>query len=461
MRSWWWVLSLGATAAVALVLTSFHPPAETLASSSWGAGTPTSSGASAFATFRPWWREVKPDAVVVTEAGGIEPRVDVDRDDLKTTRHLRPPLRGVGYDMFLGAVVFWRSLFSPSLVFDWALVLRLQQALLVAALLSLPVALWFALPDRRTRYLLAVYPVFALLVTLAWPNRPKFVVEGIVDSAISSPLALFAVGAYAVVWRAAASRRKWALASLVAASLLLGYAPLVRGELAAALGLTHLFLLAVAVARSRASIAPRLVSVAIAALPTVAASAVNDAVFGHFTLRMQAAQNLFEPIGQYPNPYGIEYSDVWFESHVRALGYDYPSFEADDYARGRYGEILRERPGLLWSNFTSRLATMRGFFKLPLHAATLGLSLAVALWVSVRRPRLVPVFVPLVLAIGLAIFLAWTHDLPRAIVPIHYLANAFLAFLLSDLAAGWIAARAERTAAHPAQEPATGTPPAP
>lgn len=434
-------LSLVATTALAVLFTAFAPPNVVLGQSSWGAGTPSSSGITAFATFGPWWREHKPEAIVTRPGGGIEPAVAIPRDEIKVARHLEPPLRGVGYDAFLGAITAIRSLFSPSLVFDFPLMLRVQHVLLVAALALLPVILWLALPDRRSPWLFVVYTVCFLAVMLAWPNRQKFLTEGIVDSAIANALALFGVGALVVVERAATARSRRAIVALVAASLLLGFCPLVRGEFLPALLLVYLFLVAVIVPRDRKAAGLVVASLAIAVAPTIALAGINKAVFGHFAPRVQAGQNLFEPIGQFPNPYGIEYSDVWFEAHVRERGFDYPSFEGDAYATRRYFEILRESPGLLWSNFNARLATMRGFFKLPIHVVTLALGLAAAVYLSLRRPRLTPIFIPLVFAIGFVAFLAWTHDLTRAITPIHFLANAFLCFLLADFVTGRVLAR--------------------
>ena len=425
-------INLVATVVLSVVFTQFVAPETTLSFNSWGAGTPTSSGIAAFATAGPWWRVHEPEAIVTTPSNGIEPLVEVPRSELRVTKRSALPLRGVGYDAFLGAITFVRSLFSDRLVFDYALMLRVQQAMLLLALAILPVALYLAVPDRRSPHLFTAYNVAYIAVLLAWPNRSKFLTEGIIDSAIANALSLLAVAALVVVARAAGSRSRPALAALIGASLLLGFCPLVRGEFLPALALAHLFLIAVTAARDRAAALLVAASLAIAVAPTIAHAAINHAVFGHFTSRVQTGQNLFEPIGQYPNPYGIEYSDVWFEAHVRALGHDYPSFEADAYATRRYTEILRERPALLFSNFAGRLGEMRRFYKVPLHVVTLALALILAVWLSIRHARLVPIFLPLVLLVGFAGFLGWTHDLTRATTPIHFLWNAFLCFVLAD-----------------------------
>jgi hypothetical protein len=438
--------NLVATLLLSAVFTQFTAPDVILSFNSWGAGTPTNSGVAAFATFGPWWRVHEPEPFVSTPWGGTQPLVEVPRSDLRVTRRLALPLRGVGYEAFLGAVTFVRSLFSDRLVFDYVLMLRVQQGLLLVALGLLPLALYLALPDRRSPHLFTAYNVAYLAVLLAWPNKSKFLTEGIIDSAIANALALLAVAALVVVARAAASRSRAALLALLAASLFLGFCPLVRGELLPAIALAYLFLIAVVAVRDRRAAGLVAASLAVAVAPTIGHAAVNEAVFGHFAPRVQAGQNLFEPIGQFPNPYGIEYSDVWFEAHVRELGYEYPSFEADAYASSRYVEILRERPGLLWSNFMGRLREMRGYYKVPIHVLTLVAGLVLAVWLSIRRPRLVPVFLPLVLMIGFAAFLGWTHDLMRATTPIHFLWNAFLCFALADLLAAIVLRHLSATA---------------
>jgi hypothetical protein len=381
--------------------TKFPSPDVVLSTSSWGAGVPSSTHITAFATLRRWWVFHEPEAAIA------------------------------------------------------------------------PVLLGAIFPRLRTPRALLTYNCCYFLVLLAWPNREKFLTTGLIDSSLANTFAVLGAYAFTVlllcVWRLTepipgaperpgphSSRRvlqgskqlpnwlgKGFLRSpkmriqfgiLVASSLFLGFCPLVRGEFIVLYAFVFA-LSAVVFGCSRRSTLPFLtLSIVLFVLPSAAYGAVNAAVFGRYVpLRMQGGQNLFEPIGQFPNPYGIQFDDVWVSEYLEQNGYEYLTFEADEFLTARYLEILREHPHLLVSNFFGRLEFFSGFFKLPINLAMILLALSGVVVFGLRDMRLFLLSIPLALAIAYMLFFGWTNKLPRLITPIHMLVNMFWCFLFTYL----------------------------
>src|SRR4051812_19796386 len=199
-------------AILALSFTRFEPVESVLAQDTWGYGDPSSTWVTAFATGRPWWNRYRPEALVREPDGGFRAVVAVPRDRVRQTHELVVPRRGIAYSAMLGAVTWARGLGSPDLVFDWALVLRLQHAFLIAAVAVFPLFLMPALATGRAVGFLVRFVGCSAVVLAAYPNTSAFVTDGIIDSAVAAPLALLSAGALAVAMRSLGRRtaRAWA-----------------------------------------------------------------------------------------------------------------------------------------------------------------------------------------------------------------------------------------------------------
>ncbi len=426
-RSIWFAVALNAIAAlvIAASFTTVRTPAEILAEGSWGAGPPSSTWATAFATGHPWWYRVRPEGFVANQSGGWVHEVRVPRDQIRPTHRLVRPIRSIGYSAVVGAVVWVRSVGSTDVVFDWPFVLRFQQALLVATIAAIPFFLLVAVPPDRRLAFLTSYNVCSIVVLNLLPNDARFVVDGLIDSALAVPFALLGAGAFALAFRHIERPTIRSITVAGAASLFLGFCPLVRGELLPPILAVYAFAGAVLVVTARRRLAWLALCAALTLAPIVAYGALNKAVFGRFVpLRMQDGQNLLQPIGQYPNPYGIVWKDEWFERFVAVRGIDYQTCEADDLGRAAYFSILRENPRLFVENFFNRMAHFSKYFDLPISLATL-LVLVAGCWLAcVRDDRRLAFAVPAVLVVGYLVFFAWTNSDPRPVAPAHYLANA-------------------------------------
>jgi hypothetical protein len=152
---------------------------------------------------------------------------------------------------------------------------------------------------------------------------------------------------------------------------------------------------------------------------------------------MQSGQNLFEPIGQYPNPYGIQYSDQWVAEYLNDMGIEYLSFEADRTLTREYFQILFNNPGLFLRNFKNRLEFFGSYFSIwsskrfPINVLTISGCLLTILILSWKHNRFLILGIPLLLAINYLIFFGWVNQLPRLIAPIHFLINIGGTFLMT------------------------------
>jgi hypothetical protein len=417
--------------ALTLALTPFRPVDEVLATSTWGAGTPSSTWITAFATFRPWWVKHRPEAVIVTPSGGIAHVVAVPRTEITTDEErLVLPIRGIGYDAFLGGVTSLRSLFSEEVIYDFALFVRLQRLLLAAVLALVPVGLFVLLPGTRTGMALVLFTAVYGALLVVRPNEEPHLSDGIIDSALASPLAVASTLALSLVARSLELASWKRLTALAVSSLFLGYCMLVRGELAFVV-LFAFCCMYVAVAHgTRRRAAGLALAVTLALAPPLVYGAVNRAVLGHFVpLRMQSGQNLVEPIGQFPNPYGIEYRDEWVEDHLSRHGIEYVSVEADRFLTRWYLEILLEDPWLLIDHCRRRLASLSLRLTLGLNFWTIPLALAGALALSRRDPRFYVVAQPFFLAVGFLLFYGWFNGMTRLVAPVQFLLAIFVCSL--------------------------------
>lgn len=426
-RSTWIGIGLNAIAAIVIAasFTTLRTPSEILAEETWGAGPPSASWATAFATGRPWWYRIRPEGFVEIQGGGWVHEVRVPRDEIRTTHRLVRPIRSIGYSAVVGAAIWARSIGSTDVVFDWPFVIRVQQALLVATIAAIPFFLLVGVPPERRLVFLTTYNVCSLVVLTQLPNDARFVVDGLIDSALAVPFALLGAGAFALALRNIERPTVRNVAIAGAASLFLGLCPLVRGELLPPILAVYAFAGAVLVVTARRRLAWLALCAALTLAPIVAYGALNKAVFGRFVpLRMQDGQNLLQPIGQYPNPYGIVWKDEWFERFVAARGVDYQTFEADDLGRAAYLSILRENPELFVENFFNRLVHFSKYFDLPISLGALFVLFVGCWYACVRDERRLAFAVPAVLAVGYLVFFAWTNSDPRPVAPVHYLANA-------------------------------------
>lgn len=422
------VANLAVTGFLAWLATAHKPVDLVLDRSAWEAGTPSSTYITAFATVRPWWDRYEPEAVRVRPDGGIEHVVRVPRGEIEAAGDRVLPSRGIGYYVILGGLTAARSLSSGDLIFDFPYLLRSQRVLLLAALVLAPLALWASHPCFRRWSTFVVYNVACLPVLFLWPHREKFLWDGIVDSAVVNALAVLGAGAFVLVARHAELRNPRSKTIVFASGLFLGFCSLVRGEFLLVYGFVLLFLSVVTLRERKAWKGMAVVLVLLLLFP-VAYGLVNQTVFGHFVpFRMQSGQNLYEPIGQYPNPYGIEYRDEWIDDYLEENGFEYLSFEADRFLTGKYFEALRENPGLFFSNFQKRLRYFSGELDLWLDVWTIPLVLLLVGFLAFRDDRFVRVSIPLVMAIGYLLLFGWLNRLLRLVTPVHFLVNVFFCF---------------------------------
>ncbi|MGH9797994.1 MAG: hypothetical protein ACRD5D_07525, partial [Candidatus Polarisedimenticolia bacterium] len=429
------VANLAATLFMVLAWTELRPVEQVLRLGSWGAGTPSSTCVTAFATLRPWWKRHEPEAVRLTASGGIEPIVRLPRTGIRTTGEIVLPHRSLGYEAFLGAITWARSLGSPDLIFDFPLIIRLQHALLILALALQPLALYLAHPAFRRLRTFVVFNLALVPVLYFRPNRGVYVNDGIIDSALGNILPVAATAAILLLLRPLQGSRRRRLALRCAAGLGLGLAAMVRGEI---LFIAAFALLVAAAASLKRPERLRRAGAGLALLAVVPLTygTINLTVFAHFMpLRMQSGQNLYEPIGQFDNPWGIRYDDAWLKGMLAERGIEYVSFEADRHLTGLYLDALAEKPGLFVKNLSVRLRWFAGMFGLWLDDRTIPLVLLLVGFLGWRDERFLLVAVPLLVAIGYLLFFGWTNGLFRLVAPAHFTLNFFLCALPVHLAA--------------------------
>lgn len=428
------VVSLGLIGLLTLVGTQFQSVTEALSVMAWGAGTPSSSTITAFATGRPWWKRHLPEAIQTAPSGGIIPLVRIPRTQIQTTPEPVLPERSLGYDAFLGWVTALRSLFSTDLVFDFALMIRLQHWLLVLGICLLPVVFSRLHPNYRTPLTFSTFFIGYLFVLLLRPNKSKFLTDGLIDSALANALAMFSVAAFWLVLSHSRLETWKQRGAVIGAGLFLSFVTQIRGEFLFVGGLTF-GLLALLVWKQPAFSWKGLVLAGLCFLMLpVGYGAFNQQQFGHFVpLRMRSGQNLFEPIGQFPNPWGIEYNDQWLEKYLNQRGIEYTSFEADRFLTAQYVQCLKENPWLFGRNFYLRLGQFAKQFGFWLNFWTIPLILF-GFWVAIQKSeRLAFLAVPLVLAVGYLVFFGWTNSLLRLVSPVHFLVSAFLTLLSVEI----------------------------
>lgn len=415
---------------LAYAFTPLESPRDVLAVNEWGAGRPDSSWITAFATGRQWWYKCKPNAFASGRSRELSTELRLPRAEIRQTTRKVLPIRGIGYDALLGGITAIRSLGQPDVVIDLALIVRLQEMALLGMLALMPVVPFSAYGRFRKPSTFALYCAATVVVFSVWPTEPRYLVNGIIDSALANALSLACAASLFFIVNDLEVRSPVAIGRLCIGSLVLGYCPLIRGEFIFIIGFAIAVLTLVASLKDRHRLPRLAICIAIVVTPAVTYGLANQAIFGHFVpLRMQSGQNLVEPIGQYPNDYGIEYDDQWAEDFLRANGIKYKSFEADQFMTDQYVRLVRENPGMFVGHFLSRLAYFRDFFRLPLYPVLLFAGLAGVIWGMVRNNEFAAFAQPFVLLVGFVLFCGWTNQLPRLITPIHFLANISMCFL--------------------------------
>ncbi|HXH28084.1 MAG TPA: hypothetical protein VNL37_03500, partial [Candidatus Polarisedimenticolia bacterium] len=434
----WARVATGVAAAgvIAWIGTAFPPVHEVLALHTWGAGTPTTTRVTAFATLRPWWIGYEPEAVRVKDDGGIEAVVRVPRAEVRSTGRPVLPSRGIGYELVLGLLTALRSLASTDLIYDFRLYLLFQRAALLLALALAPLALYYARPEFRNPGSIWIYNLANLPLLIVWPHGARYLTEGIVDSALAPACAVASVGALVLILRGLRLETRTGTLGLVSAALFLGFCTMIRAEFLAIDGFA-LAILALPCLRERRRFAGLGLAAALLIAVPVAYGVANHALFGRFVpLRLQSGQNLVEPIGQFPNPYGIRYDDAWLDGYLRAHGHEYFGLDTDRFLTGVYVRLLRDDPRLFLTNLDRRLTLFSRWLRVPLNSWTLPLVLALALVLAWRDPRFLPVSLPLMLVIGYLLLFGWTNSLFRLVAPAHFLLTVF-----GGYAAAYAAAR--------------------
>ncbi|MBX7219557.1 MAG: hypothetical protein K1Y36_06400 [Blastocatellia bacterium] len=420
-------LNLLATLALTWMGTQFHQPQEVLAVSSWGGGTPTTSSITAFATLRPWWKRNQPEGFQVRPSGEVEPVVRIPRDRITTTEEASLPLRGIGFDLLCGWETTVRSGFSADLIFDFGWLVRLHQFWLVAAWTLLPLGLYWSSDFFRHPIIFFYFNCTHLGLLLVRSNKAKFLTEGIIDSALANPLALVVVLAGWGICRAGGMTTRKHQVIIFLCGFILGFCTLVRGEFFFLVGLIFLYLGLFAFFHYKDIRRGVCISFFIFLLCPFSYGVFNLIQFGHFVpLRMQSGQNLLEPIGQYPNPFGIEYRDEWVMEYLTGQKIEYISFAADQHLTQRYFALLKEHPGVFFKHFYLRCQYFSKQFGYLINLWVLPFLLLGIFYYSARDKNFLIVFLPLVLTIGYFLFFGWTNNLLRLVTPIHFLLNAFL-----------------------------------
>lgn len=453
------IAAMAFVASVAVMLTPFRSPRDVLAERTWGIGRTSTTVMTGFALGNPWWRLHTPSGLKRSPDGAVPDNVRIPRDnfvvfDDQTTL----PHRSIGYDAILGMFTAVRSMFGSDLIFDWWSIVRLQQAALVVSLLAPLLAIAaFVRPQRRPLVVVAYALTFAGLLAVH-PFESTWLIDGIIDSALAAPAALLAVPMVLCISARIASPIRTRLISAGCVGLSLGLITMIRGELVFA------FLLAFAVSsvwgvagskRESSRLKPgcdayfllRSLMPAIVATVTLLAvpigyGLINVAIHGHFVpFRLQSGQNLVEPVGEFENPWGIEYSDKWMIAELESRGFAYISFEADAYLTRQYVDMLAQEPMLFIRNFIARLARLDKDLAFGmLGPFTLPFLLGMSVWFGRRHPCARPALVPLVLSIGLVLFHAWFGSPNRVLAPVRFLmAGALCAGIAA--ATAWLVER--------------------
>lgn len=422
------IANLVVTAGLTWMTIPFAPVKEVLAVSAWGAGTPASTCITAFATLRPWWKQLAPEAVRVTSEGGIEPLVRLPRSAIRTTGEAVLPSRSLGYDAILGALVGVRSLFSSDLIYDFRMLILIQRTMLVLVLILAPLALYLTHPSFHRPVVFVVYNAAYLPVLFLWPNYRMYLTEGIIDNTLANAFALIGVGAMFLLMRNLSLESRRSAIKFLGASLILSYCTMVRGEFLFIYAFTLVFLTLITL-RNRAKLKGLALAFVLLFTFPLAYGLTNKTIFGHFVpLRLQSGQNLFEPIGQFPNPYGIRYDDVWLGQYLKTQGYEYLSFETDHFLTKKYFQILFDNPKLFLDNLTQRLRFFANTFGVWLFPWTIPCILLLVGMLAYLDERFVVVCVPLVMAVGYLLFFGWLNSMFRLVTPVHFLINVFLCF---------------------------------
>ncbi len=445
-------------AAATVLLTPFRSPGEVLAERTWGIGRTSTSVMAGFALGRPWWRLRVPSGLARTPDGIVPNEVRIPRDEIVELGDVTTlPHRSIGYDVVLGAFTAIRSAFSSMLVFDWWSVVRFQQGALVVGLLAPMVAAVATTQKNRPGIAAIVYAVTFAGFLIVRPFENKWLVDGILDSALSAPAALVAVPLLICISDRIANPDPMRLFVPMHAGLVLSSFTMIRGEL------VFPFLLAIAAtaiwqvqfgrvksqpsreeakhapARRLGGVLPAFVAAGALILVPIAYGFANVAIHGHFVpFRLQSGQNLVEPVGEFDNPWGIEYSDEWIGSELKARGIEYVSFEADAVLTRQYLDMLSQEPLLFVRNFIVRLERLPNELAFGLLGPiSVPLLLAFAFWIGRRHPSTRPALVPLLLSIGLVLFHAWFGSPDRVLAPVRFLMVSALCAAVAS-AAGWL-----------------------
>ncbi len=446
-RHFHWVLVVFCSLALAastFAFTQFNPVEKVLSINSWGAGVPNGSCITAFATFRPWWIRYTPNPVVVTASGGIEPQITIPRDKVAVKFRYDDqgnqspgrilPERGIGYEAILGGLTALRSLFSTDLIFDFALFIRLQQWALVGALIVVPLGFYGVGSSSTIRQSMLVFTLVYLTLLILNPNINEYLNEGIIDSSLANPAAVLSCSAWFFILKFAELKSFKEILGVSALSLGLSFSTHIRGEFLIVLLAVFAFNFCVLLKHNRLKLKGLLLALVILFSLPVGYGLINTAVFGRFIpLRMHFGQNLYEPIGQFPNPWGIEYRDEWLINYVEEAGYQYGSFEDDTFLTRRYLECLKENPGLFLHNFNRRLQFFSTTFGYPINFLTLFLTLIALGWCAFKDEKFLGIAQPLLMALGFLAYFGWVNSMLRCVTPVHFLINLFWCLLAAYL----------------------------
>lgn len=445
--------------AATLLLTPFRSPREVLSEGTWGIGRTSTSVMTGFALGRPWWRLHAPSGLTRTPAGAVPDEVRIPRDEIvEFDDETTLPHRSIGYDATLGALTAVRSAFSSALVFDWWTVVRFQQGALVVALLAPILSLVMTLRPRHRPTAAAAYATTFAAFLAVRPFESTWLIDGIIDSSLAAPAALLAIPLVVCIADrdARVGSPRLLIPSLV--GLTLGFFTMLRGELVFPFLLATVVVAAWQVELRRSEpetshvhlrlkpvlrvcgLLPAFVAAAAILVVPIAYGISNVAIHGHFIpFRLQSGQNLVEPIGEFENPWGIEYSDTWMNAELESRGLAYISFEADSELTRQYVDMLAQEPMLFVRNFLTRLARLPSDLALGLLGPfSLPVLLALALWMGRRLPQTRAALVPLVLSIGLVLFHAWFGSPGRVLAPVRFLMVCAVCAAAAS-AAAWLA----------------------
>ena len=450
-----------------VVCLHFHPlPSieSTLKNLSFGAGNRSSTLIVAFATGNPWWHRYSPEGVIIQEDGLLQPRVEIPRQSLQLSLRcasLNPisdkdieynstqgllsknknlnsilacqgkdilPYRDIGYYIFLGFITFLNSLRSSNIILDFARILHIQEAIYLGSIFLGTISLFVCFRDKKKSSMLLF--LLATILVYSWIGKfqPELFTLGIIDSTLAPTIMILTVFLYVrfnqLVALSANTKINLSLTlKVLLIGIILSMLSMIRAEFFYInfISICSFYFINLKYTKNLG-----LYSILLSGLILfpVSYGLINLKLFGHFIpFRIGIGPNLIEPIGQFPNPWGIKYDDIWLIAQLSSHKLHYWSPLTDSYLSQQYWHFVLQNPVLFFSNFYQRLVIMGQVFYWP-HLATLLPLTFILLYVWSRDNEQARIlFIIYIPALVMLLWFAWFNLLVRVYAPAHYVLN--------------------------------------